>query len=195
MAAILPGCEPMRLPVLLPLCGLAAFGIAALAACDAPSPPETVGAAVVAPPPVENPLPDAVAATVARLREIAATGSYRDLARMAAETPGFRSNAGGMSHQDYWYLKLRTGDWPMAQVERLLSYRYALTETPRGKVYVWPWLATLSGEEITPSAGREIDRMLGEGQADALRQGDIWPGYVLGIAEDGTWLYFVSGSG
>lgn len=185
----------MRLSVLSPLFGLAAISIAALAACDAPLPPQTVGAAVVAPPPAENPLPDAVAATVARLREVAATGSYRDLARMASETPGFRSNAGGMSHQDYWYLKLRTGDWPMAQVERLLSYRYALTETPRGKVYVWPWLATLSGEEITPAAGREIDRMLGEGQADALRQGDIWPGYVLGIAEDGTWLYFVSGSG
>lgn len=180
----------MRLSLLSPL-----FGIAALAACDAPSPPQAVGAAVVPSPQVEHPLPDAVAATVARLREVAANGSYRDLARMASETPGFRSNAGGMSHQDYWYLKLRTGDWPMAQVERLLSYRYALTETPRGKVYVWPWLATLSGEEITPSAGREIDRMLGEGQADALRQGDIWPGYVLGIAEDGTWLYFVSGSG
>jgi hypothetical protein len=185
----------MRLFVRSQLLGLAASAIAVLGACDAPSAPQTVGAAVVPSPQVENPLPDAVDATVARLREVAATGSYRDLARMASETPGFRSNAGGMTHQDYWYLKLRTGDWPMAQVERLLSYRYALTETAQGKVYVWPWLATLSGEEITPAAGRDIDRMLGEGQADALRAGEIWPGYVLGIAEDGTWLYFVSGSG
>jgi hypothetical protein len=185
----------MRLFFVAQLVGLAASALAVLGACDAPSAPQAIGAAVVPSPHVENPLPDAVAATVARLREVAATGSYRDLARMASETPDFRSNAGGMSHQDYWYLKLRTGDWPMAQVERLLSYRHAVTETPRGKVYVWPWLATLSGEEITPVAGREIDRMLGEGQAEALRAGEIWPGYVLGIAEDGTWLYFVSGSG
>jgi len=25
--------------------------------------------------------------------------------------------------------------------------------------------------------------------------GERWPGYVLGIAEDGTWLFFYSGSG
>lgn len=187
MAAILAVLEPMRLIVL--------SLVTALGACDAPSPAQPVGAAVVAAPRIEEPLPEAVAATVARLREVAATGSYRDLARMAAETPDFRSNAGGMSHQDYWYLKLRTGDWPMAQVERVLSHRHAVNETARGKVYVWPWLATLSGEGITPAAGREIDQMFGEGQADALRRGEIWPGYVLGIAEDGTWLYFVSGSG
>ena len=30
---------------------------------------------------------------------------------------------------------------------------------------------------------------------EALRRGGVWPGYVLGIAEDGTWLYFISGSG
>ena len=99
-----------------------------------------------------------------------------------------------MSHQEYWYLKLRTGDWPMAQVERVLSYRHGVTETARGKVYVWPWFAALKPEAITPVAAREIDRLLGKGQAETLRRGEIWPGYVLGIAEDGTWLYFVSGS-
>ena len=70
-----------------------------------------------------------------------------------------------------------------------------VTETPRGKVYVWPWLATLKPAAITPAAAREIDLLLGEGQADLLREGGLWPGYVLGVAEDGTWLYFVSGSG
>ena len=179
------------------LAGILASGLCAsgLAACDAPAAPPPVGAAVVAERPIEEPLPDAVTATVARLRDVAATGSYRDLARMAAETPDFRSNAAGMTHQEYWYLKLRTGDWPMAQVERVLAYRSGVTQTARGKVYVWPWLAALSPDEITPAAAREIDRLLGEGQADALRKGEVWPGYVLGIAEDGTWLYFVSGTG
>jgi len=174
---------------------VSALSAALAGACDAPPSAAPVGAAVVAAPEVKDPLPEAVLATVARLREVAATGSYRDLARLAEETPGFRSNAAGMSHQDYWYLKLRTGDWPMAQVERVLSYRHGVTGTARGKVYVWPWLAALKPEAITPAAAREIDRLLGEGQADTLRRGEIWPGYVLGIAEDGTWLYFVSGSG
>lgn len=172
-----------------------ALSAAFAGACDAPPSAAPVGAAVVAAPEVQDPLPEAVLATLGRLRDVAATGSYRDLARLASEYPGFRSNAAGMSHQEYWYLKLRTGDWPMAQVERALSYRHGVTETAGGKVYVWPWLAALKPHAITPVAAREIDRLLGQGQADRLRQGEIWPGYVLGIAEDGTWLYFVSGSG
>jgi hypothetical protein len=166
-----------------------------LAACEPPPSHGTAGAAVVAPPPAVEPLPEAVAATVQKLKDIAATGSYRDLARLAGETPGFRSNNAGMSHQDYWYLKMRAGDWPMAQADKLFAYRYAVARSRGGKVYVWPWMALLKPDEITPAAAREIDRLLGEGQAEALRKGGVWPGYVLGIAEDGAWLYFVSGSG
>ena len=43
--------------------------------------------------------------------------------------------------------------------------------------------------------GRRAVTRAGEGQAQAIRAGESWPGYVLGIAEDGTWLYFVSGAG
>lgn len=178
---------------------LAALGLAGLAlqgGCDAPPSRGPVGAAVVPPPPArEESLPEPVAATVARLREIAASGTYRDFARLADQTPGFRSNTAGMSHADYWYLKMRTGDWPMAQAETVLGYRHAVADSARGKVYIWPWMAMLEPGEITPQAERDIARLLGAGQADELRQGGVWPGYVLGIAEDGTWLYFVSGSG
>lgn len=169
-------------------------GLAA-SACDAPPSEGPVGAAMVDAPVHADPLPDAVAATVQQLREIAATGSYRDMARLADATPGFRSNNGGMSHQDYWYLKMRAGDWPMAQAEKLLTYRYTVANSDRGKIYIWPWMATLKPAEITPAAERDIAKLLGEGQAQVLRRGGVWPGYVLGIAEDGTWLYFVSGSG
>lgn len=166
-----------------------------LAGCDAPSERKPVGAAEVQIAYAQPALPDAVSSTVRRLREIAATGSYRDMARLAGEAPGFRSNVAGMSHQDYWYLKLRTGDWPMAQLERLLDYPYAVSETEHGRVYVWPRLATLRRGQITPAVARDIDRLVGEGAAAAMKAGEPWPGYVLGIAEDGTWLYFVSGAG
>ena len=168
------------------------------AACDPPPAPAPLGAAEVelAPPPqAEMQLPPAVAATVAQLREIGTNGSYRDMAKLADQTPLFRSNNAEMSHRDYWYLKMRTGDWPMAQMERLLGLPHAVRPSERGDVYIWPRLATVPPDDITPAVARDIDRMLGEGQAEAIRSGEIWPGYVLGIAEDGTWLYFVSGAG
>jgi hypothetical protein len=166
-----------------------------LAACDAPQTATPKGAAVVEPPPRAEPMPPPVAATVQRLREIADTGSYRDLARLAEQAPDFRSNNAGLTHVEYWNLKMRTGDFPMVHIEKLLGYRYTIEESSQGKIYIWPWMATLKPEEITPEAARDIDRLLGRGQADVLRGGAIWPGYVLGIREDGLWLYFVSGSG
>lgn len=165
------------------------------AACEPPPVAQPVGAAVVDLPDFRAPLPPAVAATVEQLREIGANGSYRDMAKLADATPGFRSNYAGMSHKDYWYLKMRTGDWPMAQVEKLLSFPYAIRTTERGRIYIWPRVATLAPDQITAAAARDIDRLLGEGQAEAMRNGEMWSGYVLGIAEDGTWLYFLSGAG
>jgi hypothetical protein len=167
---------------------------AGLAACDPPPGSGPVGAAVVEPPPKREPLPDAVQKTVAELQRIAREGTYRDLAKLADQTPDFRSNNAGMTHSEYWYLKMRTGDWPMAQAAKLLTYRFTVANSGQGKVYIWPWMAMLKPGEITPAAALEIDGLLGKGQAAQLRTGAIWPGYVLGIREDGRWLYFVSGS-
>ena len=175
---------------------LGALCLPLAAGCDAPPAGGPVGAAQVEVTYAQPALPEAVTTTIQRLREISATGSYRDMARMAEETPGFRSNWAGMRHQDYWYLKLRTGDWPMAQVEqgagvslrRLRDRRRHASTSGRA----WPrWRRN----EITPAVARDIDRLLGEGKAAAIKAGEPWPGYVLGIAEDGTWLYFVSGAG
>ena len=97
-----------------------------------------------------------------KLKQIAASGTYRDMAALADATPGFRSNNANMTHKDYWYLKMRSGDWPMAQADKLLGYRYAVADTSVGKVYIWPWMARLKPEQITPVAERDISRLLGE---------------------------------
>lgn len=181
----------------LPLVMACVCMLVSVGACEAPAAPPPVGAALVKLPAAkpEPHLPDAVVATVDRLREIAATGSVRDMVNLAEQTADFRSNLAGLDHLGYWTLKLRTGDWPMAHAEKVLEYPYAIAETRRGKVYIWPRLATLRGEDLTPIAAREIDRLLGPGQAAGVARGAGWPGYVLGIAEDGTWLYFLSGAG
>jgi len=186
--------RPPSRKVILRACVAASF---LTAACDPPPAPEPAGAAVVDAPQRQAaaPLPAAVAATVDQLRAIGATGTYRDMAKLADQTPGFHSNNAGMSHSEYWYLKMRTGDWPTLQMEKLLTFPYAVRPSARGKVYIWPLMAALPVDQITPAIAREMDRLLGEGQADAIRNGLAWPGYVLGVAEDGTWLYFVSGAG
>src|SRR5262245_4455398 len=165
------------------------MAVAGLAACDAPESAKPVGAAVVEPPPPErNPLPPPVAATVRLLKQVAKDGGYRELAHLADTTPSFRSNNAGMSHADYWNLKQRTGDPPTLQVARVLQYRFVVADSPQGKVYIWPYMAMLKPQQITAADEREIDKLLGLGEADELRKGAIWPGYVLGIREDGLWL-------
>jgi hypothetical protein len=176
---------------------LSLLAVAALlsAACDPPPQAVREGAPKVETPSVNAALPPAVDATVKTLVKLAEAGSYRDMAKLADQTPGFRSNNAGMNHKDYWYLKLRAGDWPMAHMQKVLEQDHALVETAEGQVYIWPALALVRLEQITPAKAREIDALLGQGQADAVRAGAPWPGYVLGISEDGTWLYFVSGAG
>lgn len=174
---------------------LFAVAVLLLAACDPPPEPVGVAASEAETSSVNTPLPRAVAETVETLLKLAEEGGYRDMAKLADQTPGFRSNNAGMSHKDYWYLKLRAGDWPMAHMQKVLEQDHAVVEAAGGRVYIWPALALVPLDQITPARAREIDALLGPGQADAVRAGTPWPGYVLGIAEDGTWLYFVSGAG
>lgn len=165
-----------------------------LAACDPPEPPAAEKSRSEAPVAARE-LPASVARTVQRLKDISENGGYRELARFASETPNFLSNSAGLSDREYWNLKERTGDFPAEQVGRVLAYPHTVAETPHGRIYIWPRLAVLKPDQITPIDARDIDRLLGAGQADELRRGAGWPGYVLGIREDGQWLYFVSGSG
>lgn len=177
---------------------LLAFALIAIAAasCGAPSPGERI---VVQNEPVQiepakPELPAPVIATLHDLKAIAAEGSTWDMARLARGTPGFRSNDGGLDHSDYWYLKYRTGDWPMEHLGRILEYEPAVVETEGGLVYVWPYMAVTPVRDMTPKVRRDIETLLGEDAAQTVSVGGAWPGYRLGIAEDGTWLYFYTGA-
>jgi hypothetical protein len=140
-------------------------------------------------------LPAAVSATDDQLRAIGATGSYRDMAKPADQMSGFRSKIAGKCHSEYWYLKMRPDGLPMEQMEKPLTFPCVVRPSTRGKVNIWPLMATLPVDQIVPATAREIDRLLGEGHANVIRNGLVWLGYVLSIAKEGTWLYFVSGAG
>lgn len=176
------------------------FGLAAIAlavvSCGRNSPSERV---LVQNEPVHaepetGELPKPVRDTISELTEIAHTGSTWDMARQARATPGFRSNTGGLEHADYWYLKYRSGDWPMEHLKRVLAYPPAVEESAGGLVYVWPYMATLRPSEMTAKARRDARELLGEFTAEQVATGASWPGYRLGVADDGAWLYFYSGA-
>ncbi len=139
-------------------------------------------------------LPAAVAATVNDLTEIAKDGSTWDMARLARATPGFRSNAGELDHADYWYLKYRTGDWPMEHLGRVLAYAPAVTELDGQLIYVWPYMANVAPNAMTPKVRRDAELILGAEGAQRFAAGAGWPGYRLGISADGTWRYFYTGA-
>ena len=176
----------------------AACVLLALVAGCSPAGPESASVRVadVEARPVAAPaLSPAAEETYARLQDIAARGSVYDMARLAAATPDFRSNDGGLSHREYWYLKLRTGDWPMAHVGRVLDYPYAVQETDSGRIFVWPYMAFSDPASLDRRTERDIASLLGEQGLEAFRSSGEWRGYRLAIAEDGRWLYFYSGEG
>lgn len=139
-------------------------------------------------------LPPAVVDTVRKLSEIAEYGSPWDMARMARATPGFRSNSGELDHADYWYLKYRTGDWPMEHLGRVLAFEPATEEIDGEIVYVWPYMANVKPSAITPKVRRDSEELLGIEAARRFAVGAPWPGYRLGISADGTWRYFYTGA-
>lgn len=132
--------------------------------------------------------------TVNKLREIAAHGDYRDMARLAETYPEFRSNAAGWRHVEFWGLKAHTGDWPTAALAGVFRYRPAEVASPSGRIFVWPYMAVLKPGEVTASAAHDMDELAGVGEAARVRAGSPWSGYSLAVRADGTWLYFVAGA-
>lgn len=180
-------------PVILPVTLWVAAAMA-LAACAPPQEARFASTPVPAsamPDPAR--LTPAAEATLARLRQAAASGDYREMATLASLNPDFRSNDAGWTHSAWWYLKLRTGDWPTRHLERVLAYRHGVRHTPDGRVFVWPYMAALEPGDITPAAARDMDELAGVGEARRMKAGDRWSGYSLGVREDGTWLWFSAG--
>ena len=166
-----------------------------LAGCNPPAESEVTAGASLPPTPASPRLPAPVRALVDQLKDMAGRGDYRALAKLAAAQPGFRSNDGGMTPRDYWRLKVSAGDDPTKQLVQLLKEPPAIVDGVGGRSYVWPALATLRPDEVTPAIAGQIDRHLGAGQGVAFQRGAPWSGYSLAIGEDGAWLWFTAGAG
>lgn len=69
--------------------------------------------------------------------------------------------------------------------------RLAIGKDPENTfVYVWPYLAELPGETLTPTETVDLLRLVHAETAEAIRKGGKWPWWRIAIAADGTWLAF-----
>lgn len=69
--------------------------------------------------------------------------------------------------------------------------RLAIGQDPENTfVYVWPYVAELPGDALTPTETVDLLRLVPAETAAAIGRGGSWPWWRIAIAADGTWLAF-----
>lgn len=96
----------------------------------------------------------------------------------------------------YW--KKTSGDGNgreiLAVLADILPMRAA--ELPLGRdlenniIYVWPYLAEMELDKLTPAQEVDLLRLVGPAEAKAMRAGKKWTWWRLTIGADGTWHSF-----
>lgn len=99
----------------------------------------------------------------------------------------------------YW--KRTSGDGngreTLAALAEILSMHPA--ELPLGRdlenniIYVWPYLAELQLDQLTPGQEVELLRLVGPAEAKTMREKKKWTWWRLTIGADGTWHSFKKG--
>jgi hypothetical protein len=85
----------------------------------------------------------------------------------------------------------------LAALADILPMRAA--ELPLGKdlenniIYVWPYLAEMDLEKLTPAQEVDLLRLVGAAEAKAMRAAKKWTWWRLTIGADGTWHSFKKG--
>ncbi len=85
----------------------------------------------------------------------------------------------------------------LAVLADILPMRAA--ELPLGRdlenniIYVWPYLAEMELDKLTPAQEVDLLRLVGPAEAKAMRAGKKWTWWRLTIGADGTWHSFKKG--
>ena len=143
-----------------------------------------------------TPLTNAATEKVQALQDVIERDSLSRLVRQARAEPTFISNFAGESHRVHWDLLRRTGFDPLRQLRQLLDGPYGTREVGDELWYIWPDLAALPPEALTPERLSFADRarlkaLIGEVGMARVRAGQGYPGVRTAISESGRWLYFV----
>ena len=129
-------------------------------------------------------LPDAVEETRRGLLEAAQSGDVEALEPFVTDrlsyTFGEPVEGGAIEH--FRQLEAQGQD-PLGTLAKLLQLPYTLAQGN----YVWPWVYTVQASDLTDYE----KQLLGEFADDFA--GQTYLGYRVGIAPDGTWIFFVAG--
>lgn len=138
--------------------------------------------------PEQDELPAAVAATRAAIFEAAVTCDYAALDGLAP--PELRYTFGeNVDALAAWRRDEDRGEpvlRPMAEVLQL-------TPAHEHRLWTWPAFFTRTVAEWSTADRREAERLLGREELRQVLGMEAYLGYRLGIADDGTWQYFVAG--
>ncbi len=96
----------------------------------------------------------------------------------------------------YW--KQTSGDGQgreiMAIMIEILQMPYARTDAgTSNEMYVWPYLAVLPLDKLTPSQQVDLYRLMTPDEAKTMKEFGGYIHYRLGIGREGTWHFFVAG--
>ncbi|MGI9383106.1 MAG: hypothetical protein ACR2PO_08115, partial [Methyloligellaceae bacterium] len=61
------------------------------------------------------------------------------------------------------------------------------------ETYVWPYLAELSLDKLTPAQQVELYRIVSPDEVKTMKDAGAYIHYRLGLGRDGTWHYFIAG--
>ena len=129
-------------------------------------------------------LPDAVEETRRGLLEAAQSGDVEALEPFVTDRLSY-SFGGPVEGGAIEYFKQleAQGQDPLGTLAKLLQLPYTLAQGN----YVWPWVYTVQATDLTDYE----KQLLGEFADDFA--GTTYLGYRVGIAPDGTWIFYVAG--
>ena len=143
-------------------------------------------------------LPERVRAMRDAILEAARTGDIEEM-RPVLESNELMPNVSfGGAKDPIAYWKESSGDKKgreiLAILVEILEMPFVrLAKGTSNEMYVWPYLAELDLEKLTPEQEVDLYRLVKPVELKSMREfgGYIW--YRLGIGPDGTWHFFVAG--
>lgn len=146
-------------------------------------------------------LPDRVAAMRQAILEAAESGVVEEM-REAIELSEMKPEFGPAVDTDpiaYWKQLSSDGEGRevLVALAAILKSGWARRTVSVGgngrAMYVWPYLAEMPLRELSPAQDADLRRLVPGPEAEAMRRSGRYTHWSLGIAEDGTWHYFVRG--
>ena len=129
-------------------------------------------------------LPDAVEETRRGLLEAAESGEVEALEPFVTDRLSYTFGAPVEGGAIEYLRRLEAeGQDPLGTLAKLLQLPYTLAQGN----YVWPWVYSVQATDLTDYE----KQLLGEFADDFA--GTTYLGYRVGIAPDGTWIFFVAG--